>query len=55
MRHNARQYAIERFDLRTVTLPAHLALIHRLSGINPVPRANRRRSRAARLALVTAQ
>jgi glycosyltransferase involved in cell wall biosynthesis len=49
MRRNARRCAVERFDLKTVTLPAHLALIHRLSGIDPVPRP--RRGGTARRAL----
>jgi glycosyltransferase involved in cell wall biosynthesis len=46
MRHNARRCVVERFDLKTVCLPAHLALIHRLSGIDPVPRSRQRRGAA---------
>ncbi len=43
MRETARRYAIDRYDLKTVCLPGHLALIHRLSGIDPVPPPARRR------------
>jgi len=55
MRKAARQYVVENFDLRTKCLPAHLALIHRLSGINPVPRSAQARARATRAALAGAQ
>jgi glycosyltransferase involved in cell wall biosynthesis len=39
MRENARRHIVERYDLKTVCLPSHLALIHRLSGIDPVPQS----------------
>jgi len=55
MRRNARRCVVDQFDLKTVCLPAHLALIHRLSGIDPVPRSRRRRSSAARPALAAAR
>jgi glycosyltransferase involved in cell wall biosynthesis len=53
MRRNARRCIVERFDLKTVCLPAHLALLHRLSGIDPVPRSRQRRSSASRPALAS--
>ncbi len=54
MRQTARRCVIERFDLKTVCLPGHLALIHRLSGTDPVPRPRTGR-RAARPALTAAR
>jgi glycosyltransferase involved in cell wall biosynthesis len=47
MRRNARRCVVEQYDLKTVCLPAHLALIRRLTGIDPVPRPRQRRGRAA--------
>src|SRR5262249_52052785 len=41
-RRTARRVAVGRFDVKTVTLPAYLALIHRLSGQDPVPRVRPR-------------
>jgi glycosyltransferase involved in cell wall biosynthesis len=55
MRRNARQCIVEQFDLKSLCLPAHLALIHRLAGIDPVPRSPQRRSRARRPALAAAR
>jgi glycosyltransferase involved in cell wall biosynthesis len=55
MRRNARRYVVEQFDLKTQCLPAHLALIHRLSGIDPVPRPRQRRSGVRRPALANAR
>ena len=55
MRRNARRCIVEQFDLKTICLPAHLALIQRLTGIDPVPRSRPRRGRAARPALVASQ
>jgi glycosyltransferase involved in cell wall biosynthesis len=46
MRGNARRRVVERYDLKTVCLPSHLALIHRLSGIDPVPHSRPRRKSA---------
>ena len=46
LRDQARRVVVERFDLNSVCLPAHLALIHRLSGIDPMPRARQRRGKA---------
>jgi glycosyltransferase involved in cell wall biosynthesis len=43
MRETARRFVVERFDLKTVCLPAHLALIRQLTGIDPVPRSRQRR------------
>ena len=55
MRREARRCVVERFDLKTICLPAHLALLRRLTGVDPVPRSRRRRSSAARPALVAAR
>src|SRR5579863_902002 len=55
IRRNARRGAVERFDLNTVCLPAHLALIGRLAGVDLLPRPRQRRPRAARPALVAAR
>src|SRR5688572_24445002 len=33
MRRNARRCVVEQFDLKSLCLPAHLALLHRLTGI----------------------
>jgi glycosyltransferase involved in cell wall biosynthesis len=58
MRHRARRCIIEQFDLKSLCLPAHLALLHRLTGVDPVPRPRKRRARtsapAARPALTAA-
>lgn len=43
-REGARRCAVERFDLKTVCLPGHLALLHRLSGVDPAPRPRQRRA-----------
>ena len=55
MRCNARQSIVEQFDLKSRCLPAHLALIHRLAGIDPVPRSAQPRSGARRPALAAAR
>ncbi|HEX3864669.1 MAG TPA: glycosyltransferase family 4 protein [Stellaceae bacterium] len=55
IREQARRSVIDNFDLKTVCLPAHLALIHRLSGTDPVPRSQRRRRSAARAALASVE
>lgn len=54
MRETARRYVVERYDLKSVCLPGHLALIHRLSGIDPMPQARPRR-RVAKPALAAAR
>jgi glycosyltransferase involved in cell wall biosynthesis len=55
LRHNARQTVLERYDLKTKCLPAHLALIEQLTGTHPTPAPRPRRSRAARPALAGAR
>ena len=55
VRRNARRSVIERFDLNTICLPAHLALIERLSGVELAPRARPRRARAPRTAVAAAR
>ncbi len=55
MRRNARRSVVERFDLHSICLPAHLALIQRLTGIDPAPRLRPRRRGAARPALAAAR
>ena len=55
MRTNARRFAVEHFDLNTVTLPGHLGLIHRLTGVDPVPRQRQRRSGASPALAATAR
>ena len=54
MRRNARRTAVEQFDLKTQCLPAHLSLVQRLTGTNPVPRPTPRRG-GARPALAAAR
>jgi glycosyltransferase involved in cell wall biosynthesis len=59
MRHRARRCIVEQFDLNSRCLPAHLALLHRLTGEDPVPHPRKRRRRtsaaAARPALAPAR
>src|SRR5579884_3417179 len=55
VRKAARRCVVEQFDLKSVCLPAHLALLHRLTGTDPVPRAKPRRGGAARPALAAAR
>ncbi|MGC2415063.1 MAG: glycosyltransferase family 4 protein [Stellaceae bacterium] len=43
MRRQARRFVIEKFDLKTVCLPAHLALIRQLTGVDLLPRPRKRR------------
>ena len=54
MRRNARRSVVERYDLTSVCLPAHFALIRQLTGIDPA-RAVRRRSAGPRRALAAAR
>jgi glycosyltransferase involved in cell wall biosynthesis len=55
MRRNARRFVVEQYDLKSICLPGHLALIQRLTGIDPVQRSRRRRSAAAQPAMVAAR
>jgi glycosyltransferase involved in cell wall biosynthesis len=55
MRRNARRTVVERFDLNSKCLPAHLDLIRQVSGTDPVPRPRPRRVRAARSVLAPAE
>ncbi|HEX3952546.1 MAG TPA: glycosyltransferase family 4 protein [Stellaceae bacterium] len=55
IRKNARRYVLDQFDLNTVCLPAHLALIKKITGVDPVPSARPRRRAGARAALATAR
>src|SRR5207247_10495414 len=48
MRRQARRYVVEQFDMKTITLPAHLTLISRLSGANLAPPRRKRRAAASR-------
>lgn len=47
MRQRARQCIVKQFDLKSQCLPAHLALLHRLTGVDPVPRPSKRRARTS--------
>ena len=51
IRENARRSVVEQYDLNAVCLPAHLALIRRLTGSGAVPGRRGRRSAAASAAL----
>jgi glycosyltransferase involved in cell wall biosynthesis len=59
MRRRARRFVVEQFDLKSLCLPAHLALFHQLTGVDPVPRPRKRRARTsaatARPALASAR
>ena len=55
MRRHARRTVIERFDLKTRCLPAHLGLIKQLTGTDPGSVSRPRRSAARRPALVSAR
>jgi glycosyltransferase involved in cell wall biosynthesis len=46
MRHNARRTIVEQYDLKTICLPAHLALLRRLTG-SGLGLASRRRTAGA--------
>ena len=48
IRRQARRYVVEQFDMKTVTLPAHLALIGQLTGANLAPPPRKRRATTAR-------
>jgi len=51
IRANARRTVIERYELNSICLPAHLALIRRLTGDGAGPRRRSRRNAAAGAAL----
>jgi glycosyltransferase involved in cell wall biosynthesis len=55
VRRNARRTVVETYDLKRICLPAHLALIGRLAGIEPTPVAAPRRGAARRPALAGAR
>jgi glycosyltransferase involved in cell wall biosynthesis len=55
IRRNARRYVVEQFDLKTICLPAHLALIRQLTGVDPAPNPRKRRGVAARPELASAR
>jgi glycosyltransferase involved in cell wall biosynthesis len=55
MRRQARRCVVEQFDVKTICLPAHLALIRRLSGGDPVPNPRKRRGAATRPELASAR
>ncbi len=55
IRRNARRYVVEQFDLKTICLPAHLALIRQLTGVDPAPNPRKRRGAAARPELASAR
>src|SRR5579863_631414 len=42
MRRQARRYVVQQFDLKTITLPAHLALIRQITGGDLGPRPRKR-------------
>jgi len=46
MRAKAREHVVAQYDLRTVCLPSHLALIRRLTGRPAPPRRRQRRGAA---------
>jgi glycosyltransferase involved in cell wall biosynthesis len=54
IRQQARRDVVGQFDLQRICLPAHFELMHRLSGIDPVPRSRQARARAARAAVAGA-
>lgn len=55
MRRNARRSVVAKYDLKSISLPAHLALIQRLTGVDPVPRPRKRRRGAAQSVLEAAR
>ncbi len=55
IRRQARRYVVERFDVQTICLPAHLALLSQLTGGDLVPRPRKRRGAAARPELAPAR
>lgn len=55
MRRQARRHVVGRFDLKTICLPAHLALVGELTGADLVPRARKRRAAARRPELASAR
>jgi len=55
IRRQARRDVVERFDVQTVCLPGHLALLSQLTGKDLVPRPRKRRAAAARPELASAR
>ncbi len=55
IRRQARRYVVERFDVQTICLPGHLALLSQLTGSDLVPRPRKRRAAAARPELAAAR
>ena len=55
IRRQARRCVVEQFDLNTITLPAHLALIRQLTGVDLAPNPRKRRAAAARSELAPAR
>ena len=55
LRRQARRCVVEQFDLNTITLPAHLALIRQLTGVDLAPNPRKRRGAAARSELAPAR
>ena len=55
IRRQARRYVVERFDVQTICVPAHLALLSQLTGSDLVPRPRKRRAAAARPELAPAR
>src|SRR6266851_2995427 len=55
IRRQARRYVVERFDVQTICLPGHLALLSQLTGSDLVPRPRKRRAAAARPELAPAR
>jgi glycosyltransferase involved in cell wall biosynthesis len=53
MRRRARRYVVEHFDVNTICVPGHLALLRQLTGTDPAPL--RRRGAVTRPALAPAQ
>jgi hypothetical protein len=47
MRAKAREHVVAQYDLKTVCLPSHLALIRQLTGRSTPPRRRRRGAAAA--------
>jgi glycosyltransferase involved in cell wall biosynthesis len=55
MRRQARRYVVERYDVETVCLPGHLALLSQLTGSDLVPNPRKRRGAKARPELAPAR
>ena len=51
VREKAREHVLAHYDMKAVCLPAHLALIRRLTGEPPAPRRRSRRAAPTRQAV----